>query len=263
LSGEPILVFGCGVVGASAAAGWSAAGREVWGADRRDLGPLVERGWLARQVTAESLPEAAVVVLALPVGGILAALRALPFRRGQLVTDVGSVKGAVMDAARGLPPEVSFVGGHPFGGSERSGFEAARPDLFRGTTWALVGEGEPVARVAGLAEAVGAVPLRCDAASHDRVVALTSHLPQLVATAVAAELAARGDEALATELLGPGGRAFLRLAGSSYELWRDILVHNEAEVERAFAAVAARAGQPVQALEEEFEAARRFAARLR
>lgn len=259
----PILVLGCGVVGASAAAGWTATGRVVWGVDRRDLGPLIERRWLERQVTVEALPEAAVVVLALPVGGILAALRGLPFRAGQLVTDVGSVKGAVMAAARALPPEVAFVGGHPFGGSERSGFEAARPDLFRGSTWALVGEDEPAARMAALAESLGAVPLRCDAAAHDRVVALTSHVPQLVATAVAAELGGRGDEALAAQLLGPGGRAFLRLAGSSFELWRDILAHNQEEVERAFAAVAARAGQPVTALAEEFAAARRFAALLR
>lgn len=259
----PILVFGCGVVGASAAAGWSAAGHEVWGVDRRDLGPLVERGWLAGQMTVEALPEAAVVVLALPVGGILAALRGLPFRAGQLVTDVGSVKGAVMAAARGLPPEVPFVGGHPFGGSERSGFEAARPDLFSGRTWALVGEEGPAARVAALAETLGAVPFRCDAGAHDRVVALTSHLPQLLATAVASELCARGDEALAARLLGPGGGAFLRLAGSSFELWRDILAHNQEEVELAFAAVAARAGLPVEALAEEFAEARRFAARLR
>ncbi|HXT51098.1 MAG TPA: hypothetical protein VN811_08655, partial [Thermoanaerobaculia bacterium] len=99
----PILVLGCGVVGASAAAGWSAAGRIVWGHDRRDLAPLVERGWIARQVAVGeldvSLAEAAVVLLALPVGGILAALRRLPFHAGQLVTDAGSVKAPVMEAA--------------------------------------------------------------------------------------------------------------------------------------------------------------------
>ena len=270
----PILILGCGVVGASAAAGWSAAGHEVWGYDRRDLAPLVERGWLARQVLTESLDEslaaAAVVLLALPVGAILAALRRLPFRAGQLVTDAGSVKAPVMAAAAALPTGVDFVGGHPMAGSDESGHAAARADLFAGAIWALVssaGErgsddaGDALARVSALVRELGAVPFSCDAAEHDRVVALTSHLPQLLATAVAAELQSR-DEPLADALLGPGGRAFLRLAGSSFDVWRDVLDANAEEIERALAAVAARAGQPVAALAEEFTLARAFAARL-
>ncbi|HEV8241022.1 MAG TPA: prephenate dehydrogenase/arogenate dehydrogenase family protein [Thermoanaerobaculia bacterium] len=281
----PILILGCGVVGASAAAGWSAAGHEVWGHDRRDLAPLVEKGWIARQVPAGSLDEAiaaaAVVLLALPVGGILAALRRLPFRAGHLVTDVGSVKAPVMAAAAALPAGVDFVGGHPIAGSEESGHEAARADLFAGATWALVSSRDEhrgdarssddhrgiehdgaLARVAALVGELGAVPLPCDAAEHDRVVALTSHLPQLLATALAAELEMR-DEPLAAALLGAGGRAFLRLAGSSFDVWRDVIDANRGELERALAAVAARAGQPVAALAEEFALARAFATRLR
>jgi prephenate dehydrogenase len=270
----PILILGCGAIGASAAAGWSGAGHEVWGYDRRDLAPLVERGWMARQVAAESLGEAiaaaAVVLLALPVGAILAALRRLPFRAGQLVTDAGSVKVAVMAAAAALPAGVDFVGGHPIAGSEESGHEAARADLFAGATWALVSsagarpgdDDDALARVSHLVRALGAVPFPCDAAEHDRVVALTSHLPQILATTLAAELQSR-DETLADALLGPGGRAFLRLAGSSFDVWRDILDQNADEIERALAAVSARAAQPVEALAEEFALARAFAARLK
>jgi prephenate dehydrogenase len=257
-----VAVLGCGLVGASAAAGWSAAGREVWGHDRRDLAPLVERGWLARQVPVEALAEAAVVVLALPVGGILGALRRLPFRAGQLVTDVGSVKAPVMAAARNLPPGVSFVGGHPLAGSEAAGYEAARPDLFSGARWALIGEDEAVAALAPLVLELGAEPLRCEAAEHDRVIALTSHLPQLLATALAAELAAR-DEPLAAALIGPGGRDFLRLAASGWEVWRDILEHNRVAVEQALESVRGRAALPAPALAEEFAAAQRFTQRLR
>jgi prephenate dehydrogenase len=263
-------VLGCGLVGASAAAGWTAAGHEVWGNDRRDLGALVERGWLARQVPVDALAEAAVVLLALPVGGILAALRRLPFRAGQLVTDAGSVKAAVLAAAAALPPGVEFVGGHPLAGDVRGGFEAARPGLFRGATWAVVGgaagagrddEGA-VAAVEALVRELGAAPLRCDAGEHDRVVALTSHLPQLLATVLAAELEGR-DEPLAAALTGPGGAALLRLAASGWDVWRDILEHNRPEVERALEAVRGRAALPAQALGEEFAAAQRFAARLR
>ena len=263
-------MLGCGLVGASAAAGWAGTGHEVWGHDRRDLGPLVERGWLARQVPIAALADAAVVLLALPVGGILAALRRLPFRAGQLVTDAGSVKGAVMAAAAALPPGVRFVGGHPMAGEARGGFEAARPDLFRDAVWAVVPQERDaevegfaaVDAVAALARELGARPLVCDAGEHDRVVALTSHLPQLLATAVAAELEGRG-EPLADALVGAGGRAFLRLAGSGFEVWRDILEHNRGEVERALEAVRARAGASPHALEDDFAAAQRFAARIR
>ena len=209
------------------------------------------------------------VVLALPVGGILAALRRLPFRAGQLVTDTGSVKGAVMAAAAALPPGVRFVGGHPMAGEARGGFEAARPDLFQGASWALVprpaagesGQAAEAEAVAALVRELGAMPVPCAAGEHDRVVALTSHLPQLLATAVAAELEGRA-EPLAAALVGPGGRAFLRLAGSGFEVWRDILEHNRAEVERALEAVRGRAAQSPHALEEDFAAARRFAERL-
>jgi prephenate dehydrogenase len=260
--GGPILVFGCGLIGGSAALRWGAARHEVWGYDRRDLQPFVERGGIARQVPIEALPDAAVVVLAASVGRIIAALRELPFRSGQLVTDVGSVKAPVMAAAAALPTGVSFVGGHPMAGSDESGHESAKADLFDGATWALVGAEEPVACVASLVAELGAVPLSCDAAEHDRVVALTSHLPQLLATALAAELEARG-EPLSRDLMGQRVRSFLGLAGSSFEaMWRDVLTHNGEEVERALADVVARADQPVEGLAEEFALARRFAAGL-
>jgi len=266
---DPVLVLGCGAIGASAAAGWSAAGREVWGSDRRSLAPLVERGWLRRQVGIEAVLEAGTVVLALPVAGILGALRRLPFQERQLVTDVGSVKVAVMAAAEAaLAPGVGFVGGHPMAGSEGSGFEAARADIFAGASWALSGAGESLAAVASLVRELGAEPLVCDPAAHDRAVALTSHVPQLLASALAAEIemrAERGEEEarLMLALLGPGARAVLRLAGSSYDVWRDILVQNRDEVEHALAAVRERAAQAPEAQGEEFALARRLFARLR
>lgn len=250
-------VFGCGLVGASLAGALSAAGHRVLGADRRDLSPLIERGWLERQVSPDDLGEAEVVVLALPPSGVIGALRRLPFRPGQLVTDVASVKAPVEEAASGLAAGVAFVGGHPMAGGTGSGFEAARADLFDGAVWVLSAAGDAAGRrrLEEIVRQIGAEPLVIEARRHDRLVALTSHLPQLLSTALAAELAAV-DDPLVERLLGPGGRSFLRLARSPYTLWRDILSLNRQEVERALAAVAARAGQPPEALAEEFEAAR-------
>ena len=177
------------------------------------------------------------------------------------MTDVGGVKTSVMAAAAALPAGVRFVGGHPMAGAERGGFEAARADLFAGAPWALVGGGPARAAVAALVRQLGARPVACGAEEHDRAVAFTSHLPQLLATALAAELEARGD-ALAAELVGPAGRDLLRLAASPWAVWSDVLEHNREEVERALDAVRGRAGQPADALAEEFAAAGRFARRL-
>lgn len=304
--GGPVLVLGCGLIGGSVAAGLSEAGMEVWGADRRDLGPLVERGWLARQVPVERVGEAAVVLLALPPSGVLGALARLPFRPGQVVTDTASVKAPVARAAARLPAGVAFVGGHPMAGDTGSGWEAARSDLFRGAAWALLpvrrhapapgpGRGraaEPAAntperaraRVEALVRRLGAEPFTVEPERHDRIVALTSHLPQLLAVALAAELGAldrrEGDDPgpaagdsgagarpgspdpAVAALLGPGGRGLLRLAESPYELWRDIFALNRDEVARALSTVAARAGLPPDALEDEFTRARETARRL-
>ncbi|MFP3941854.1 MAG: prephenate dehydrogenase [Thermoanaerobaculia bacterium] len=311
MSDEPVLVLGCGLIGGSIAAGLSGSGMEVWGADRRDLAPLVERRWLARQVPAERVAEAAVVVLALPPSGVLGALARLPFQPGQVVTDTASVKAPVARAAARLPPGVAFVGGHPMAGGTGSGWEAARPDLFRGAAWALSPvDGPPPAPVPGgregrgggpdpeaartqveaLVRRLGAEPVTVEPERHDRIVALTSHLPQLLAVALAAELdaldgapagsgssegssAAEGPSpessggsgrpgADVAALLGPGGRGLLRLAESPYELWRDIVALNRDEIARALSAVAARAGLPPDALEEEFTRARETARRL-
>lgn len=258
-----IGVLGCGLMGASVAAGLAAAGHPVWGADRRDLGPLVERGWLERQVTADELRDADLVVLAVPPPAICGALARLPFRPGQRVTDLGSVKVPVEKAARRLPEGVAFVGGHPMAGGTGSGWEAARGDLFRGAVWVLstTAAQEHRAVVAALVRRLGAEPVLCEPARHDRLVALTSHLPQLLSTCLAAELESL-DDPLVERLLGPGGRDFLRLAKSPWELWREILVANRAELARALTAVAARAGQPPETLDGEFAGAQRLMGEL-
>lgn len=260
----PIAVFGCGLVGASLAAAWSAAGEEVWGCDRRDLGVLRRRRWIARQVPPEELARAAVVVLALPPAGIVAALRRYPFRAGQLVTDTGSVKRDIAAAARQLPKGVAFVGGHPLAGGTGAGYESARADLFAGATWVLLPEGAKGARgrVEDLVGRAGAAPVTCGAERHDRILALASHLPQLLSSALAAELQAL-DDPLAPLLVGPGGADFLRLAQSPYGLWREILTANRDAVSNALAAVAGRAGVPVECLEADFRSAADFLERVR
>jgi prephenate dehydrogenase len=150
-----------------------------------------------------------------------------------VITDVSSVKRPIVAAARRLRL-ARFVGGHPMAGRERSGFAASSADLFRGAPWILT-PSAPAARrvVARLARAAGARPVVLPEAAHDRAMAHLSHLPQVVAWALAA--AARGDRVTARllRLAGPGFRDMTRLAASPRALWREVLGQNADEIARA------------------------------
>lgn len=211
----------------------------------------------------EAAARADVLVLAQPISGILRALGSLASVRG-LVTDVGSTKARIVAAAAHLP---GFLGGHPMAGKEARGVEAADADLFRGRTWVLTPTGHLTD--ADLAwrraiETIGARVIVLDPAGHDRLVALSSHLPQLLSTALASALA----DTDAHRTAGPGLQDMTRLALSSYEIWQDILSTNEPEVrialDRAITAlvdIRERLGEA--SLGETFARAQGFAERLR
>jgi len=246
--GRPtIAIVGLGLIGGSLARALSASRYRVLGVDR----PTALRRALAARAIARGFAsvhaaaaEADVVVLAAPPAANLTILRGLTgaVRAGLVVTDVGSVKGPICREAARLRLS-GFVGGHPMAGAERSGFAASRGDLFRDRPWVLTPDGAPrgaVARVRALVRATGARPVVVDAAVHDRTVAFLSHVPQIVAWALAD--AARGD-ALARRhlaLAGPGFRDMTRLAASPRALWREILGQNRSEVGRALRAFRAR-----------------------
>ncbi len=154
---------------------------------------------------------------------------------GCVVTDAGSTKRAIMAAASALPPHVDFVGGHPMAGSERAGVMAARANLFRGRTWLLIpgtSGTEAVARLRSTIEAIGARVVTVDADDHDRIVARTSHLPHVVAAALAGAL---GECCGEDDFVGNGLRDTTRIAAGSAEVWREILLTNADEVLAALA----------------------------
>jgi prephenate dehydrogenase len=159
-----------------------------------------------------------------------------------LVTDACSTKLRIMEESGqlfgGNIGGAIFLGGHPMAGKELSGIAAADADLFRGHSYALIAEGEAIAtptasepRIAAfvkILEKIGAQPLWIGAQQHDYAVGLASHLPQLAAVALASFLYDRLDEnGLPITLAGPGLRDSLRLAGSPYSTWRDIILTNK------------------------------------
>jgi prephenate dehydrogenase len=190
-----------------------------------------------------ALERADLIYIALPIAVTLDILREIASHApaSALVTDACSTKQRIMEEAarhfQGTTGSAIFLGGHPMAGKELSGIAAADEELFRGHTYALIAEGDAIAtptasepRIAAfvkILEKIGAQPLWIGAQQHDYAVGLASHLPQLAAVALAAFLYDRLDEnGLPITLAGPGLRDMLRLAGSPYSIWRDIVLTN-------------------------------------
>ena len=251
---DRVAIIGLGLIGGSLAL----AVRETWpsalviGVDDK---AVLERAMLrhAIDVAADDpvvMAEADLVVLAAPVRTNLALLADLEEHVGgaAVVTDVGSTKRDVVEAARTLPSRLTFIGGHPLGGAPRSGIDHARPDLFRDRPWLFTpsddGRGEALEKLRQFVGGFGAVPHVLAPDAHDRLLALLSHVPQLTASVLMHVVgSAIGEEGLA--LSGRGLADTTRLASSPADIWRDICATNADEI-----------GVALDALIEEFQAAR-------
>jgi prephenate dehydrogenase len=225
---------------------------------------------------AEAIPRADLVFLSQTIGRIIDTVRHLDplVRPGALVTDAGSTKCEIVDTALQHISRCQFLGGHPMAGKEKRGAAAADADLFRDRVWALTptepSELEtPAAReFRSWLGRIGAQTVILDPEEHDRVVAMTSHLPQLASTALAAALEERFGAEGPPLAAGPGLCDATRLALSSYDLWRDILATNAGHVDAALAVYVQelehiRENLRTRRLQEEFERAGAFAGRLR
>ena len=249
-----VAVIGTGLIGTSVALALREHGAGVWLADEdpeaarlaANLGagvPLPDPGPETGPETGPEIGTADVAVIAVPPSAVAATLAAAQARGlASCYTDVASVKQLPVSQARALGCDMtSYVPGHPLAGREKHGPAAARADLFLGRTWALCPAAETseaaVAAVTTVVRTCGAVPVRTDAAAHDRWVALVSHAPHLVAAAMAARLEAAPAEAL--DLAGQGLRDVTRIAAGDIGLWTQILAANAGPVAEVLAAVAA------------------------
>ena len=191
----------------------------------------------------EAVAAADLVYVSVPVGAVASVMAAIgpAVQAEALVTDGGSTKASTVAAAREhLRGRCTFIGGHPMAGSERSGPEAARADLFVGKTYILTPTDdtppEALARLRGVVEAMGARVHLCDPDEHDRMVAFTSHLPHLLASSLCAMLADMPESLPALRpFVGSGFRDLTRIAKSPPEVWRDILRDNRAQVLKVLA----------------------------
>jgi len=225
-----VAVLGLGVMGGSLGRSLAGAAPEVevrgWSPDAGDADAARASGAFdaVAATLAETVAGADLVVLASPpVAAMDALVEAAEAAPDAVLTDVVSVKAPLARSARDSGLLGRWVGSHPMAGSEASGFAASRPDLFRGARVWIVSEGAPaptVERIRRFWAALGGEPVEIDAAAHDELMGLVSHLPQLTATALASVLMELGVRA---GHLGPGGADMTRLAASSPEMWGDLL----------------------------------------
>lgn len=230
----PVRVVGTGLLGASVGLALRSMGVDVVLHDPSRVTVMLARDLGAGRLPApDDAPPALVVVAAPPdvTGDVVAAELAAHPRA--VVTDVASVKGAILATLRGAGADLTrYVGSHPMAGSERSGPTAARPDLFVGRPWVVVGTEastpEAVLAVRTLVTDLGATPLMLDARVHDEAVAVVSHLPQVASSLVAARL--RDADPAALDLAGQGLRDVTRIAAGDPALWTAILAANAGAV---------------------------------
>lgn len=249
-------VLGLGLIGGSVALSARRAfgGVRIVGADfpevahRAVAAGVVDVGCgLADPSLADQLAACELVVVALPVGATAEQLPSL-LALGPTVTDVGSTKGALVAAAAAHGFGQRFVAGHPMAGLPRSGLGAATAELFREAPWFLcrgLASDERCAQVEDFVSALGAVPRWVEPAEHDRAVALTSHVPQLIASALVKLAVARGDDWAA----GPSFARTTRVAGGNPVMWRDIFGTNGAEIAAAARLLSAELSVVADALE--------------
>jgi prephenate dehydrogenase len=240
LSTANIAVLGLGLMGGSLAMALRGQCAALLGVDPNEnvLHLALHSGLIdkASPDPAELLPLADIVILAAPVRVILSLLGELPGLHpgSALVLDLGSTKSEIMKAMLELPSRFSPIGGHPICGKEKSGLENAQASLYQGAPFVLTPV--PGASSAGaataerLVEAVGARPFWLDAETHDRWIAYTSHLPYLLALALA-----QAAPSEAAPLVGPGFRSTSRVAATPASVMLDILATNRLNVLEAVA----------------------------
>ena len=185
------------------------------------------------QTATEAVQDADLIIIAVPVLKTLQLIKEIlpAVKKGTLITDVGSTKGAIMAAVEQLlPASVHYIGGHPMAGSEESGICGADPALLENAIYVLTpGPNTPkplIDQLCQMISKIGAEPIIIDPLNHDRVVALVSHLPHLVAASLVQSVTDAGEKELIDTLAAGGFRDSTRIALGNPEVWRDICISN-------------------------------------
>jgi len=275
---KTVAIFGVGLIGGSFAlalrkAGFSGRilGVSSPGTLQRALElHVIDEGASARQAAHS----ADLIYLAQPILRILESLPELNewVQPHALITDAGSTKSTIVAQAASAISRCQFLGGHPMAGREQRGVEAAEAELFLGRPYVLTPRSRSELETKNAREllhwiaGIGAVPIILEAQEHDRIVAYTSHLPQLASTGLAALLHGRPEPR--SRVFGPALLDSTRLALSSFDVWGDILATNRDPIQEALGNYIAKLEELRQSLNSpavrgQFEQGARFAGQIR
>jgi prephenate dehydrogenase len=270
MEASSVGIVGVGLMGGSIALAALRAGYRVFLYDRKAseklAGPKFRKASVVNEL-AELVANSRLIILATPIGALSQVSVPLSelVNPNHVISDVASVKRPVAELlATAFRNRCEYVPAHPMAGSEKSGAEAARDDLFVGAVTLLcpelAGQTASVALVTEFWEKLGTRVVLLNVTAHDQLVALMSHLPHLVAALIVKHVAATNKAAL--DLCGPGFRDATRIASGAPELWADILLSNaeavqeqlcgfKRELEEAIALLAERDAKKLQALLDE------------
>ena len=242
---DRIAIVGLGLIGSSMAHGIKARGLAAavtgYDASADVRARAAELGFCDRvaDTPEDAVKDAELVVVAVPIGATGEAVAAIAphLAHGAILTEVGSVKAAVIrQVAEILPAHVAFVPGHPVAGTERSGPEAGFADLFEGRWCVLTpcerSTDEAIEKVMRLWTALGSQVETMEPEHHDIVLAITSHIPHLIAYNIVGT-AADLEEVTQSEVIkfsAGGFRDFTRIAASDPVMWRDVFLNNKEAV---------------------------------
>jgi cyclohexadieny/prephenate dehydrogenase len=235
-----ITVIGLGLIGSSVirAAQSQGLAKQIIAYDRdqavRDCAKRIGLGDRVTDTLEEAVADADLVLMAVPVGAMASVAEAIApaLKQGAVIADTGSTKTSVIrDVAPHLPDHCQFLPSHPIAGTEYSGPEAGFATLFKDRYWIIIPDGvgdEAVSAFRQFLEGMGAIVEAMSAEYHDRVLAITSHLPHLIAytivgTAFDFEQQIRND---VIRFSASGFRDFTRIAASDPVMWRDVFINN-------------------------------------
>lgn len=243
------VIVGLGLIGGSIAMALRKNGMKVFGLDSdenvlelaRQKGietyPFDTQGMADKTAIPDIFADVDIVFVSLPVSRIVDAVKIIAgyIPQNTIITDTGSVKKAIVSEIEAiLPDDSAFVGGHPMAGSENSGFEWAREDMFWGAPYVLT----PTARtdvealwtMIKLVKDLGGKPVIMSVDEHDRMAAAASHLPQIISTTLVNAVSEIYPKDRVMNLAGGGWRDTTRIAGSNAFMWKDILIYNKDEI---------------------------------
>ncbi|MCL2219544.1 MAG: prephenate dehydrogenase/arogenate dehydrogenase family protein [Chitinispirillia bacterium] len=244
---KTVTVYSVGLLGGSIGAGLKKAGfggKVIGLSSEKAVKASLDRGLIDEGHPYSDLPEVIaqtdLLILCSPILAIVDTIKklgAMELPAGLVVTDIGSTKKVIADAAREyLPPRVRFIGGHPMAGSEKSGVEASDSDLFKDAAYVLTptgdGDHQTAAGLAGfLQKFLGCRVTMLDPSVHDSMAAAVSHLPHVLASALVLCANEQEKHFPGTLALAAGGfRDTTRIASASYDIWHDIFATNKGAI---------------------------------